>query len=693
MIPTQPSQLTNHTRPDLLALGLLLLGFGLRTYHLGHQSLWYDEGFSVYLAGQSLAAITTGDFLPPLYHYLLHFWLPVAGRSEFAVRFLSLAFGVLLLALAYRLAARFFDRSTGRAAVLLTGLAPFHIGFSQEARMYALVTFLGLLSGYSLLEALASEEKSGRKRWWVIYAVATAAAFYTHYYAFLLPAAQGAYVLWVALRHRSHRPLFDWAIALAGVVVLFLPWTPLLQDHIRQQNASYWPGVLSLEFIASRTLFAFTTGQLLDAQVAQAVEFGYALLVIAGIISNPKSQIPNPKSQIQHSVLFLLFYLLIPFTLMYLIVHERAKFSARYLLIAWPAFALLAARGLRACLPIGDSETSGRGDTGLALARSEGTRGLPLREAKGRGAGKTISASPRLRVSLSLVRAGLAALALVFVFGSSAQAADRLYHDPRYGKDDYRALAAYLNSQVQPGEAILLLSGHIFPVFSYYYRGDNWYPIPAHTTPSPATDDPLTFDIVRELSTITAGRSGVWVVLWQEDVADPNGVLITLLDWNYHIQRVNARFRGLGLRHYTILPGEQLPDPLPWQPAPELSLASEVVLRSFILGTDPARAGDKIEIILNWQALVHPSTIYKVSLRLIGSIGQIAAVADNRLAGFWYPSDRWKPGELVAARHILPVPAGTPPGQYRLDLVVYREGDIAELGSVTLSPMRVIGAQ
>ncbi len=37
----------------VLLVGITLLALGLRLYHLNAQSLWYDEGFSVYLSHMS----------------------------------------------------------------------------------------------------------------------------------------------------------------------------------------------------------------------------------------------------------------------------------------------------------------------------------------------------------------------------------------------------------------------------------------------------------------------------------------------------------------------------------------------------------------------------------------------------------------------------------------------------------------
>ena len=87
-----------------LAVLVSLLGFGLRVYHLGSQSLWADEAKSVVVSSWPLLSILAEQAShehPPLHYLLLHTLMPLAGRSEFAVRYVSLFFGVLLVGFAY----------------------------------------------------------------------------------------------------------------------------------------------------------------------------------------------------------------------------------------------------------------------------------------------------------------------------------------------------------------------------------------------------------------------------------------------------------------------------------------------------------------------------------------------------------------------------------------------------------------
>lgn len=72
---------------------ILLLAGALRTYGVGRQALRGDEAFSVRFSaqplGEILAAAGTAEPNPPLYWFLLHGWMRVAGTSELALRWPS----------------------------------------------------------------------------------------------------------------------------------------------------------------------------------------------------------------------------------------------------------------------------------------------------------------------------------------------------------------------------------------------------------------------------------------------------------------------------------------------------------------------------------------------------------------------------------------------------------------------------
>ncbi len=136
-------------REAAVIAAVLLLALGLRLYHLDAQSLWNDEGTSVALAQRDLATIArhaSYDIHPPLYYFLLHGWVAVAGTSEAAVRSLSMLAGVALVAGVWALARRLAGPTVAALAALLAAVAPFQVYYSQEARMYIWAALFALLA-------------------------------------------------------------------------------------------------------------------------------------------------------------------------------------------------------------------------------------------------------------------------------------------------------------------------------------------------------------------------------------------------------------------------------------------------------------------------------------------------------------------------------------------------------------------
>ena len=71
---------------------ILAIGVFLRWFRLGHESLWFDEGYTAWVVSLSPADLIRAvrvDTAPPLYYLLLHGWTVLFGRSEFALRSMS----------------------------------------------------------------------------------------------------------------------------------------------------------------------------------------------------------------------------------------------------------------------------------------------------------------------------------------------------------------------------------------------------------------------------------------------------------------------------------------------------------------------------------------------------------------------------------------------------------------------------
>lgn len=106
------------TKYTVALSAIVLVGAFFRIYHLGTQSLWLDEAFSVSVSKMGLLQLiqaTAADTNPPFYYIVLHYWMSVFGDSEFAVRLLSALFGLLAIPLIYLVGRQLFDEE-GRAS-------------------------------------------------------------------------------------------------------------------------------------------------------------------------------------------------------------------------------------------------------------------------------------------------------------------------------------------------------------------------------------------------------------------------------------------------------------------------------------------------------------------------------------------------------------------------------------------------
>ena len=255
-------------RSRWLGVGILLAAFFLRMTLLDARPLWYDEAFAVLYAEKSFAQMWYGtvtqvqgaaaDVHPLFFYTLLHGWMGAVGESAFAARYLSVAFGVGTVAVMYRLAREWFEPARAKKTALLTAaivaFAPFHLAYSQEARMYAQLGFFAAL----LILAYAMLEKKRGRAWWLVFVLSGAAMLYSHNLAVFFGAAMALWILVRAWRSRNLQSVFSYIFAGAAILVLWLPWLLLLPGQVGKIQRAYWVAPPDLSIIL-QTLLTFTT--------------------------------------------------------------------------------------------------------------------------------------------------------------------------------------------------------------------------------------------------------------------------------------------------------------------------------------------------------------------------------------------------------------------------------------------------
>ncbi|MGI8712304.1 MAG: glycosyltransferase family 39 protein [Solirubrobacteraceae bacterium] len=185
-----------------ILLALIVVAAVLRFATLGSQSYWLDESQAAHELslsfGSMLKAWNAAEWNPPLYLVLAWPWATVFGTGEVGLRALSALLGIGLVPLLYLCGAELVSRRAGLMAAALAVVNPFMIWYSQEAREYML---LAVLCSASML-FFARAWRSGRSRdviWWAIF---SALALLTQYFAGFLIAAEGLLLVY-RLRSRA----------------------------------------------------------------------------------------------------------------------------------------------------------------------------------------------------------------------------------------------------------------------------------------------------------------------------------------------------------------------------------------------------------------------------------------------------------------------------------------------------------
>jgi len=221
----RPRDNTAHAGRQLMtALFLCLAGFSVLVYQLDRKSLEGDETFRVLTTDVALGdleefvARVQMHVLPPLYPAFLWVWRALVGRSEFALRFLSVGFATISLAVVYRLAVTTVGRGAGLMVLALSAVSPFLVLSTRMVQYYSLLLLLCTVSYWLFLQLLQVQDTPLK---WAAYAVVCALAMYTQYFSAFVLATQGL----VALTQIRKRPgfLLGFLVAQAVVVSLFAP--------------------------------------------------------------------------------------------------------------------------------------------------------------------------------------------------------------------------------------------------------------------------------------------------------------------------------------------------------------------------------------------------------------------------------------------------------------------------------------
>jgi 4-amino-4-deoxy-L-arabinose transferase-like glycosyltransferase len=480
---------------------ILTIYFGLAFYRIDHQSLWSDEVLSLRRAdpdGAFLVRERWSSGHGPLYFRLLHLWARW-GSSELGLRMLSTLFGGVTVCLTYAIGLELCNRRVACIGATLLATSPFLIWYSQEVRYVMLMMAAALFAMYTFHRALIAK----RLVWWLLHCCSLILAIAAFVGNVFLPLAQGLYLLSSPSRHAALR---KWLVCQLVVLALFAWWA---NDGHVSQLGGYWQS-LFVQVVSSDEVSAsvparerLTTG---DSKEFTVMALPYTFFVFnAGFSLGPSVRELHVSRSLMtlrpHALIIAICGLLFGSLLMVGLAALRRQPGTAKLLIAWLAVPIVGALGMSALRP----------------AMAYNVRYVAM-------------SFPAFILILSAAIAGfrcslmrIALLAAVLAVNGLSLA--HYYFDPRYGREDTRAAAQYLEMTAHPRDAIVVVGSAI--ALSHYYRGSlpivNWRGVVIKDR-SAITD---------RLQQLSEAHDHLWLVSIRPWEGDAKGTVRTMLDDRY----------------------------------------------------------------------------------------------------------------------------------------------------------------
>jgi hypothetical protein len=571
--------MTTNTNISRLALSLVLVvAFALRIYRLAEQELRGDESFGYFFSLRPYVEMTSATLElkephPLAGYFVQKAWLGWAGESEFALRFSSLWFGVLAVALLYRLGHQLaLGWSATVAACLLLAVSPYAVWHSQDARMYSMSLALTIASSWLALGWLQRPHWG----WASVYVVVSWLALHTHYFCVFVLLGQNLFVLSRALWRPRLRMMASGWLWLQGILLaLYLPWllevAPILGGYRGNGDS---PGFMAMLW---RSLSVLAVGESTPAAQRPWWALLAGGLVLLGCLTMWREQQDGRRG-----LWLLLLYLAIPLLATWYGARERPIFNERYLVAAAPPLYLLAAAGVDRMIRI---------------------RGLsPLHP---------FTLLPFQLVSLSLTLLLGVGMVLALV---------RHYSDPVFSKTrGWRELAVVLSRWADglPAEQVRIAQNFPDPTLWYYYRG----PVSHLVLPPAAQDGDGARATVEQLAAEQVMR--VLLPLQPAPNWDDQQIAATVLGERYRL----AAQQSIGVWPVQLYAAA----PITWTML-GVVFENNVTLAGLALQPPRLTPGGYLVVQLAWQGETSQLTgTEKVFVQLLNGAGQLVAQDDRAL--------------------------------------------------------------
>lgn len=654
------TQNAQHFRTQITLLLLILLAFARLIWQLDAKNFWWDESLTLQRAEADWGMLLRGTLLikdgftemattdqhPFLYFVLTGGLIRVAGISEFAVRFVSVAAGTAMVPMVWCIArslqkSDIAKGSTALWAVLFTAINPFLLWYGQEARPYALWALLALMCTYFLLKLVEHPFPTWKVA--TTYLITLLLFLSTQYLSvLLLPVHALGLFFWL---RKSNPRLAFWAAAgtvgLGALVGGAAGWILLSQAGAGSNFFYVSPAILIPDL-----LNAFSLGLSVDIAEVWWLDLVYGAVALVGAVWVVRS-----RAVLRQFGWMVPAFVLIPLAAMLVInVVEPAYMNARHMSVLVGGFVLLLGIGMGALW--------------------------------------------------HFQKVVAALIALVLVGGAGYSTFNYLY-DSDYNRkyDDYSALGRFVEKRLLPGDVVLLQQPFSWRIFDYYLPLGS---VDRYGVPFNRTDMPTTFERVNELA---GNVRRVWLISsgTTPSFDDEGQIEAHLTETMYRVQ--DRSFYSISLLNAQIyLPTVPVyNEPISPSGAVIDAVFGEQIRLVAYQVDEPILAGGAVPVTLTWQTLAQNDTRYKYILELATVDGRVLGTTEREPYDGAISTNFWQPGQTIVEFSEVPPNEPIPPlDQLEVRLQIYdpntfeklpiTEADLPTGGRVDADVMLILSA-
>jgi hypothetical protein len=586
-------------------------------------------------------------------------------------------FGTAAIPAMYLLARKIGGTTLGFLSAGLLVINPFHLWYSQDAKMYTLLLLMTILTTWLYLLAL----ERNTVILWLLYVGATWIMLTTHSLSGLVLLAQIIVTPFLMRKTRSRtgksiqesesavpisqpasrNPNWIWAFALIIAPVLPIIWLRAAAVITGTVESGNWyasttlPDILLTIFVKfavnQATPWQITDGFTLSWEGIGALAMGVLALVgaLAFVRQERIDSSEDKAGDKQYSVnskryLIVLSLWFVPVLLFWMLTIALPLFHPRYLIMALPSYVILASAGI------------------LALRRWNFVAML-----------------------IPVVLLAMSMLAALFSVNYT--------NIPQ--KEDWRAAMQYVQDHIRLRDTIVPFPGYLQSAAKIYYKpgGSSLIPDrPIGTITSLGTEDYGQPEMEEELRRISKCNERAWLIVSpvRAEGEDPQQDVLKWFQYNFHTFDTQV-FNGVtvyGIAFNSVFDC--------WSPAPDYiephTFENGLQFEGYIYELrdqhdNPVQPdASYLPLTLFWKAQTPISDDYEIRVQVIDPSGkEVKSDTSGPLNGY-FPTSEWQPPLTLMDYRDIRLPGGLTPGDYRIKLQVFPKGQPDK-------PMKLVGEE